>query len=235
MPARKFFVKTVIILPAFNESVVIYKVLKSLPTKIHNISKIEYLVVDDGSTDDTFGEILKLKSEVKIVRHILNRGLGAAIKTGMAWAKSVNADVVVTFDSDGQHDPGDLDSIIKPIVNKKADIVIGSRFFKKQYIPPDRIFLNWFANFATFILYGVYSTDSQSGLRAFSKKALGLIDFKADRMEFSSEILLEAKRNNLKIVEVPIKAIYTEYSRKKGQKNINAIPIFARFLVKLLR
>jgi len=72
-------------------------------------------------------------------------------------------------------------------------------------------------------------------LRTFSKKALNVVDFKGERMDFSSEILLEAKRNNLKIAEVPIKAIYTEYSRKKGQKNLNAIPTFSRFLVRLLR
>ena len=84
-------------------------------------------------------------------------------------------------------------------------------------------------------MFGVHSTDSQSGLRAFSKKAMAQIDLKADRMDFSSEILIEAKRHNLKIEEIPIKAIYTDYSRKKGQKNLNAIPVFARILIRFLR
>ena len=225
--------KVVIVVPAFNESRVILEVLKALPRRLKRVTSIDIVVIDDGSTDHTFGEAQK--AGVNIVRHLLNRGLGAAIKTGLSWAKKQNADIVVTFDADGQHDSVDIQKLIKPIILRKADLVIGSRFLNRQQIPFDRLFLNWFANLATFILYGVYCSDSQSGLRAFSKKAMNLIDFKADRMEFSSEILLEAKRNNMKISEVPIKAIYTDYSRLKGQKNLNAFPVFARFLVKLLR
>ncbi|KKQ89833.1 MAG: Glycosyl transferase family 2 [Candidatus Curtissbacteria bacterium GW2011_GWC2_38_9] len=225
--------KIVIAVPAFNESQVIFKVLKSLPRRLKGVSNVDVVVIDDGSLDQTLKEAQR--ADVNIVRHLLNRGLGAAIKTGFSWAKKQNADIVVTFDADGQHDPRDISKLIQPIILKKADVVIGSRFLNKQVIPSDRFLLNWFANFATFILYGVLSTDSQSGLRAFSKKTIDLIDFKADRMDFSSEILLEAKRHNLKVIEVPIKAIYTDYSRIKGQKNINAIPVFARFLVKLLR
>jgi len=226
-------VKIVIAVPAFNESQVIFKVLKSLPRRLKGVSNVDVVVIDDGSLDQTLKEAQR--ADVNIVRHLLNRGLGAAIKTGFSWAKKQNADIVVTFDADGQHDPRDISKLIQPIILKKADVVLGSRFLNKQVIPSDRFLLNWFANFATFILYGVLSTDSQSGLRAFSKKTIDLIDFKADRMDFSSEILLEAKRHNLKVIEVPIKAIYTDYSRIKGQKNINAIPVFARFLVKLLR
>lgn len=225
--------KIVIVVPAFNESRVIFKVLKALPRKLKDISSVDIVVIDDGSFDRTFKEAQR--ANVNIVRHLLNRGLGAAIKTGLSWARKQNADIVVTFDADGQHNPGDIPKLIGPIILKKADLVIGSRFLKQQPVPFDRLFINWFANFATFILYGVYSSDSQSGMRAFSQKAVSLIDFKADRMEFSSEILLEAKRNKLTITEVPIKAIYTDYSRLKGQKNLNAIPVFARFLVKLLR
>lgn len=233
MPDHNAPVKALIIVPAFNEAAVIFRVLKALPSKIGGISDIDVVVIDDGSFDQTAKEAEK--AGVNVIRHSINRGLGAAIKTGLSWAKKQNADIVMTFDADGQHNPGDIPKLMSPIILKKADVVIGSRFLNKQAIPFDRFLLNWFANFATFILYGVSSTDSQSGLRAFSKKAIDLIDFKADRMEFSSEILLEAKRNNLKVVEIPIKAVYTPYSRKKGQKNVNAFPIFARFLVKLLR
>lgn len=225
--------KLAIIIPAFNESQVLLKVLKSLPKEIENVSKIETFVVDDGSTDDTYHQALK--ANVKVIKHHLNRGVGAATKTGIELAKRKRIDVVVTFDADGQHYPKDIEKIIKPIISKEADLVIGSRFKKSQKIPLDRLYLNRLANVATLFLFGVFSTDSQSGLRAFSKKAFNLINFKSDRMEFSSEVLLEARRNNLKIVEVPTRAIYTDYSRTKGQKNSNAIPIFARYLVKLLR
>lgn len=225
--------KAVIVIPAFNESEVIHKVLKSLPKRLKGISDIDIVVVNDGSTDETLKEIIA--ANANFVNHLINRGVGAATKTGIHWASDKNADIVVTFDADGQHHPGDIEKIIKPILAKKADVVIGSRFKRQQRVPLDRLFLNWFANIATLFLFGIYSTDSQSGLRAFSKKALKLVDFKAERMEFSSEVLLEAKRHNLKIAEVPIHAIYTDYSREKGQKNLNAIPIFAKFLVRLLR
>ena len=225
--------KLAIVIPAFNESAVIYKVLKSLPKKLSGIPRTEVLVIDDGSRDTTYNEAIRTK--VQVIQHVINRGLGAAIKTGLEWAKAKNFDILVTFDGDGQHDPKDIETVIKPILAKKADLVIGSRFLKKQKIPLDRFIINWFANLATLVLFGVFSTDSQSGFRAFSKKAIGLIEFKADRMEFSSEILLEAKKHGLSVTEVPIKAIYTSYSRAKGQKNMNAIPVLTRFLVRLLR
>lgn len=225
--------KAVIIIPAFNESVVIYRVLKSLPKKLKGVSDIETIVVNDGSADRTVSEAQR--AGVTVVSHTINRGLGAAIKTGMEFTKSIKADIMITFDGDGQHDPKDIPKLVLPILKKEADFVIGSRFTNRQKVPFDRLILNWLANFATFVLYGISSTDSQSGLRAFSKKALSLLNFKADRMDFSSEILLEAKRNNLRIKEVPIRAIYTEYSRLKGQKSTNAFPIFFRFLVRLLR
>jgi len=194
---------------------------------------VDVVVVNDGSGDNTQFEAER--AGFSTVNHAINRGLGAAIKTGIEYAKEKKADIMVTFDGDGQHDPSDIEKIIWPVFQKKADLVIGSRFKKSKNVPLDRFFLNWFANFITLLLYGVVTTDSQSGLRTFSKKALNVVDFKGERMDFSSEILLEAKRNNLKIAEVPIKAIYTEYSRKKGQKNLNAIPTFSRFLVRLLR
>jgi len=226
-------VKAVIIIPAFNESAVIFNVLKTLPQKIDGISDIDILVIDDGSTDETKRQTRKAK--VKVISHLSNRGVGAATKTGLHWARGKNADIVVTFDADGQHHPDDIQKVVRPIVADRADLVIGSRFKKRQKIPLDRFLLNWFANFATLFLFGVFSTDSQSGLRAFSKKAIEIIDFKSDRMDFSSEVLWEAKKNKLKIVEVPIKAIYTPYSRIKGQKNTNAVSIFVRYLVKFLR
>lgn len=225
--------KIAVILPAFNEAAVISQVLKSLPKKLLNDIKIDYIVIDDGSTDTT-----RLQAEnagFKVVSHPLNRGLGAAIKTGLEWAQLQKADIAVTFDSDGQHDPSDISKIISPILNKQADLVIGTRFKNLQSVPPDRLILNWFANLATLVLFGVVSTDSQSGLRAFSKEAIKLIDFKGERMDFSSEILLEAKKHNLRVKEVPVSAVYTKYSRAKGQKNLNSLAILLRFLIKIFR
>jgi len=226
-------VKAIIVLPALNESKVILKVLEGLPKRLTGVSDLQILVVDDGSTDNTYN--IAKSFGANVLKHTLNRGLGAAIKTGLTWAKGQKADIAVTFDSDGQHYGQDIPKLIGPILKRQADLVIGSRFAERQDIPLDRRVLNSFANLATFLAFGVQSSDSQSGLRAFSKKAMELVDFQADRMEFSSEILVEAKRNNLKVVEVPSRAIYTEYSRTKGQKNLNAIPVFVRLLIKFLR
>lgn len=225
--------KLVVVIPAFNEAPIISQVLKKIPKKIEGITSIETAVVNDGSTDAT-AQRAGIKNVV-ILSHPLNRGAGAATKTGITYAKKVKADIVVTFDADGQHEHEDIKKVLEPIIKMEADLVIGSRFLKKQKIPLDRFILNKCANILTLLLFGVSSSDSQSGLRAFSKKAIELIDFRSDRMEFSSEILLEAKRHNIKIVEIPIHAIYTDYSKAKGQKNTNALPIFIRFLVKLLR
>lgn len=225
--------KAAIVIPAFNEAAVILSVLKSIPKKIAGVSKLTTIVVNDGSTDQTAREVAK--TGAILLTHSLNRGVGAATKTGMDYAARAGADIVVTFDADGQHKSGDIEKVIAPIIKKKADLVIGSRLLKFQKMPVDRFLINWLANLITFFLFGVFSTDSQSGLRAFSKKAASLVNFKGERMDFSSEILLEAKKNNLKVVEVPTTAIYTNYSRSKGQKNINALPTLLRLAVKLFR
>lgn len=225
--------KLTVVIPAFNESGVISTVLKTLPKKINKISRIETVVVNDGSWDNTANALKKAK--VYVINHVLNRGAGAATKTGIEFAKKIDSDVIVTFDADGQHNPRDIEKIISPIVAQKAHLVIGSRLKSPQKMPLDRFILNWLGNIATLILFGVYSTDTQSGLRAFSRNAAAKIDFKSDRMEFSSEIIQEARKHNLKIQEVAVSAIYTKYSRSKGQKNLNALPIFIRTLVKLLR
>ncbi len=225
--------KLAIIVPAFNEASVIESVLKSLPQKIIGISKIKTVVVNDGSSDQTYQKAQN--ANILVLNHILNRGAGAATRTGIDFAKSSQADVIVTFDADGQHNPTDIEKLVRPIIENKADLVIGSRLKKRQKMPVDRFILNWLGNIITFFLFGAFSTDTQSGLRAFSKNAASLIDFKSDRMEFSSEIIQEAKRHKLKIVEVPTDAIYTKYSRSKGQKNINALPVLIRTLVKFLR
>lgn len=225
--------KLIVVVPAYNESPVIENVLKSLPKEINGIGEIDTVVIDDGSLDRT-AKVAK-RANIFVLSHVLNRGAGAATRTGIDFAKSHDADIIVTFDADGQHSPDDIEKIVRPILENKADLVIGSRLKKRQKMPIDRFILNWLGNITTFLLFGAFSTDTQSGLRAFSKSAAGVIDFKSDRMEFSSEIIQEAKRHKLRVEEVPTHAIYTQYSRLKGQKNTNALPVFTRTLIKFLR
>ena len=245
-------------MPAFNEAPVIGKVLDDLKKEIKKPARqpafaehllagnalhsnaggekinAQIVVIDDGSSDKT-GEIVQNK-RTKVLRHVLNRGLGGALGTGLVYAKRKSFDIAVTLDSDGQHDPKDIKKVIKPIIDKKADVVIGTRWkSNKSQIPWDRKIITICSNILTFFLFGIPTTDSQSGFRAFSKKALEKITIKTQGMEVSSELFGEIERNKLRLVEVPIRVIYTSYSRRKGQSNLNSIQILLKLILRIFR
>lgn len=221
--------KLVILMPAFNEEAIIGKVLDDLIDRKPPNFETEIVVINDGSYDQTESEAQK--RNVTVLTHPLNRGLGGALGTGFLYAKISGADFVVTFDADGQHNPDDIVKILHPLVEVKADVVVGSRLLGKSTMPIDRKIINFLANILNFFLWGIWVTDTQSGLRAFTKKAVNKIKIKMNKMEVSSEILKEVKRNKLSLTEIPIKAIYTQYSRNKGQQNINAVNVFLRLLL----
>jgi len=221
--------KLVIIVPAFNEEAMVGEVIdRLLEDKPKNL-ETEIVVVNDGSQDHTEREAKRRK--VIVLNHLINRGLGGALGTGLSFAKNANADFVITFDADGQHDPKDIKKILNPLIAKEADVVIGSRLIGKSDMPIDRKVISFLANVLNLFMWGVWVTDTQSGLRGLSKTAIGKIEIKMNRMEASSEFLREARHHQLKIAEVPIRTIYTEYSKAKGQKNINSINIFAKLLL----
>lgn len=222
--------KMLVIVPAFNEAQSIQAVLLDL--RKHGYRNI--LVVDDGSTDATGG--LAAKEKVAVVRHFMNRGLGAALGTGFDYAKKAGADVVVTFDADGQHEARDIKKLLGPIRRGKADVVIGSRLLGRKNMPWDRKILNLLSNILTFLLFRVWTTDSQSGLRAFNKKATNLVDIRTERMEVSSEFFKEIRDNRLRFTEVPIRAIYTAYGLLSSkQENMAALKISLRLFLRLFR
>ncbi len=221
--------RVIIVMPAFNEEKMIGKVINSLKKRGFN----EILVVDDGSKDKT-GKIAENEGADVIV-HPINRGLGAALGTGIEEGVRRGGDVIVTFDSDGQHHPDDIDNVIKPIISKKADTVIGTRLKNPKGMPLIRRVGNWGFNLITYVLFGVWTTDSQSGFRAFSLDAASVIDIKSTRMEVSSEIIKEIGKNNLKFTEVPIRAIYTDYSRSRGQSSLNGFRILGKLILKKIK
>ncbi|MFA6529105.1 MAG: glycosyltransferase family 2 protein, partial [Candidatus Gracilibacteria bacterium] len=171
------------------------------------------------------------KAGVHAVRHSLNRGLGGALGTGLKLAVSMKWPIMVTFDADGQHDVNDIEKVCVPILQGKADVVIGSRMKNSIGMPFHRRILNFLGNLVTYAFFGIWCSDTQSGLRAFSLDAGKRIQIRTNRMEVSSEIIREIKVRGLKMVEVPIKAIYTDYSLSKGQSLYTGIKTFLKLLL----
>lgn len=231
--------KVVAVIPAYNERQTIASVVKELKTKVN-----EVIVIDDGSRDDTYNQA---KSEGAFVfRHFLNRGQGASLKTGIDRALSRNADIIVTFDADGQHDVNDINHLLEPIIFGKADVALGSRFlqthnlkletqkidkkvlsfkFQISNVPLLRFVILKLALIFTRLTTGLNITDTHNGLRAMSREAAQKISIRQNGMAHASEILEEIGKNNLRYIEVPVKVRYTEYSKKKGQSVFGAFKI----------
>lgn len=204
--------KIFIVIPAFNEE----KVIQSVIEEIKSAGYENIIVVDDGSSDNTYQE--SKKAGMVALRHKINRGKGAATKTGIEAAKFLGADIVITMDGDGQHDPEDIKSLVQPIQTENYDVVLGTRLKNPLGMPWYKIWQNKFGNLVTWYLFGLYVTDSQSGLRAYSRHAAEVINTRGDRYEYDSEVLREIYIYKLKFKEVPIKVRYTEYSMGKVQK-----------------
>lgn len=227
--------KLLIILPALNEAKVIARVLAQIKLVAAKLPvSTEICVINDGSGDQTAA--ISKKAGVTVLTHVINRGLGASLSTGLEYAKKVKADFAITMDSDGQHDPDDLVTVLTPLLNKQADVVIGSRLLQPAgKMPWLRKINNQAFNLLTRLLFGVVTTDSLSGFRGFSKPAIQSIELKTERMEVSNEFFTEIKRHHLKFAEVPIRVIYTDYSLTKGVKPGNVFAILFRLLLRLVR
>ena len=167
----------------------------------------DVIVCNDGSLDLT-GEIAE-KLGASVVNHPKNLGYGGAIGSIFSKAKEIDADILITFDADGQHRLEDIEQVLKPIKNEESDIVIGSRFLgNSETVPTYRKLgikaITKISNLET----DLKVTDSQSGLRAYNKKAIQMLNISERGMGVSTEILIKASKAGLKIAEVPIKIIY---------------------------
>ncbi len=220
--------KTFVIIPAYNEEKRIGSVLKELKKRYKFV-----VVVDDGSKDKTY--LISKKHTQYVLRHVINRGQGAALKTGIDFALENGADIIVTFDADGQFLVKEIKDLVKPIKKKEVDVALGSRFLGKTINMPflKKVVLK-IGVVVIFVLYGMRITDSQCGFRAFSKTAARNLEIKADKMEHAGEILSEIMRKKLKYKEIPITVIYDEYSLEKGQSWSKSIALGIRMLFKRL-
>ncbi len=214
--------KTIAVIPAFQEVGRIAQTVGSVLPFVNGV-----VVVDDGSSDDTAEEAKK--TGVAVVCHRVNRGQGAALRTGTEAALRLGADAIVHIDADGQHDPSSIPNLLSPIFANEADVVFGSRFLGVESVGMPlsrRILLHAARTFNAFVIGIPRSmTDPQSGYRVFSSRAARAVDFRHDRMAHCSEILRLVTRSDLRWREVPVRVHYSKESLEKGQKPWDAASI----------
>ena len=211
------------VIPAFNEESKIAKTV-SIVTKFVN----RIIVIDDGSQDKT-ASVAKAAGADIIIKHGVNTGQGASIRSGIQRALLEGADIAITIDGDFQHDPNDIPEITKPIVQKECDIVIGSRFFKGiLHIPKMRFLFNMILSICYRILFGFKAIDSQSGFRAFNRNAMKVMNFQANRYDWTCEVADIIVQNRLTYKEV---GITIRYFDKKDQASVQvAVSMFVGML-----
>jgi len=195
-------------IPVFNEEKYIGKVIRKTKKYVDKV-----IVVNDGSTDNTafFAE----KEGAFVINHKNNKGKGVAVNKIFNKSREMKADILILLDGDGQHQPKEIPSFTKPIIDNKADIVVGSRFIKnKNFIPFYRKIGLYILTIVTNLCSQIKLTDSQSGFRAFSKKAINNLNFKEKGLAIESEMQFLAKKYKLRILEVPITTLYEEKAKR---------------------
>lgn len=214
-----------VVVAGYNEGRVIGDVVRGLVARWPNV-----VVVDDGSRDNTADEAFRAGATV--LSHPTNLGQGAALATGIGYALKRGADYIATFDADGQHQVGDIAKLLAALQTHGADIAIGSRFLgDAQSMPWARKVVLKMAVIFTWIVTGQRMTDAHNGLRLFSAHAARTIRITQNRMAHASEIIERIAQNKLKLVEVPVTLLYTEYSLSKGQPLSNSVNIVLELLI----
>lgn len=202
--------KIAAVIPAYNEAGTIRDVAVRTLRQVPSV-----IVVDDGSTDGTAAALEGLP--VTVLRNAANCGKGASLVLAMAHALKSGAEAVITLDGDGQHRPEDIPLLIAAHARNREAIVIGSRLHESQNIPTDRYAANRFANFWIAWAAGQPIADSQSGFRVYPAACLRGLSVRFDRAAsfvYESEILIEAGRRGVRVVAVPVSAIYEARGRR---------------------
>lgn len=216
------------VIAAYNESEAIAEVITTLAE--HGCSIV---VVDDGSWDGT-ADIARTAG-AHVVTHPINLGQGAALQTGLEYALRRGASILVTFDADGQHLPTDVHALVDTLRRSGADMACGSRFLgRTENMPRGRRAVLKLATMFTYLSTGLRMTDAHNGLRAMTRSCAERLDIRQNRMAHASEIIDQAARLRLRLVEVPVTIRYSAYSLRKGQKLSNSFNILLDLLVKRL-
>jgi glycosyltransferase involved in cell wall biosynthesis len=200
----------VVIIPAYNEAKAIGQVVLAMHRYASTV-----LVVDDGSSDNTAA--IAQAAGATVIRHQHNQGKGAALRTGFEAARHLNPDAVVTIDADGQHRPEETPRLLAPILSGRADLVVGSRYLKPtSRVPFHRVWGHHLFKFLINQISGVPITDTQSGFRAFSPRALQAVAFRANGFAVESEMQFQAYKFKLRVTEVPITVHYSKETIKRS-------------------
>jgi glycosyltransferase involved in cell wall biosynthesis len=208
-----------VVIAAYNEVGVIARVVGEVRRCGYTV-----LLIDDGSTDATTATAEKAGAVV--IRHPVNLGQGAALQTGIEYALHEGADVIVTFDADGQHRVADIDVLIDAMAKHNADFVFGSRVLGGAInLPPTRRLLLKAATWFTRMTSGLSVTDTHNGLRAMTPRGARAIRLRQNRMAHASEFLNQVSASKLKYIEAPVTIEYSAYSLAKGQKLGNSLSI----------
>lgn len=211
--------KLVVMIPAHNEENPIHEVIEDIPRSISNVDNIEILVMDDGSTDRTL-EVAKKAGADRIVSSKEKRGLSKTFKNGLEIALDMRADIVVNIDADNQYDPKEIPKLIKPILDGKADIVLGSRTMGQiEYMPLKNRVGNRLATFVTNLLSGLRLSDAQTGFRAFSRYAILRMNILSN-YTYTQETIIQGAKKKLKIVELPIVFRKRKYGESRLISNL---------------
>ncbi|MCX6395844.1 MAG: glycosyltransferase family 2 protein [Propionibacteriales bacterium] len=219
-----------VIVAMYNEASTVAAVITALRGSFNRI-----VCVDDGSSDGC-GEIARAAGAT-VLRHAVNQGQGAALQTGFDYVlRHTDAALVVTFDADGQHVVEDAERMIRTARETQSDVVLASRFTGTSTAMPTarRIVLKAGIRFTQWTAK-LEVTDTHNGLRVLNRNALTRIRLTMPRMAYASEFLSAIVPNGLTYVEVPTTVNYTEYSRGKGQSNINAVNILFDLAVRRMR
>ncbi|MEM4251554.1 MAG: glycosyltransferase family 2 protein [Candidatus Bathyarchaeia archaeon] len=211
------------IVPAYNEETTIGTVVKRARDHANLV-----LVVDDGSTDMTSKAAREAGG--KVVAHITRLGVGAALSTGLKLALRDGAEIIVTLDADGQHDPGEIPNVISPLLERKADLVIGSRLHaENSQMPHYKKLGNKILSKLTSLACGTTVTDSQSGFRAFTREVAEIISYSSTDYGWASEMLILLSRRGVRMAHVPVKALYFK-KRVRGAGIKDAVKILYNIL-----
>ncbi len=229
MPANQQRARVFIVVPAFNESRTIRGVVDELLGRYPNV-----VVVDDGSSDGT-AESLR-DSGALVLRHCANRGQGASLQTGIDFALLRDAEMIVTFDADGQHDVNDIAALLQPLLDGECDVTLGSRFLgQTSNMPLTRRLLLKLGVLFTWFVSRIRATDVHNGLRALTAQAASELSINMDRMAHASEIYDQIRVHGWRYQEVPVTIRYTKYSLAKGQTSWDALRIAFQVLLEKLR